>query len=268
MLGRLTLTIIVRVSLMQRLSPRNAISLLLLVGALFFFSPGLPAQDKCNVEVKLLLRSAETQDAVKVLKAKNETVTHVYFFDTEALSLLSQGIIVRLRRSALSELTIKFRSPSGKELSTTIERGRDFKCEVDQTGEGTAISYSIRKSYRSEEFPKTGNEVFRLLSPAQKKFLNGAQVSIDWTRVKRLAEVTSSSWKAQARPQLGKLALELWDWSGGKILELSTKVSPEGAMSSHTKLKQLVETKHLSLSPMQQAKTSIVLQSVAHIAPQ
>jgi hypothetical protein len=252
---------------MQRQSRRNVVSMPVLAWVLFTFSTGLHAQDKCNIEVKLLLPPAETQDAVAALRAKKETAGRVYFFDTEALELLSKGLIVRLRRGAQSELTVKLRAPIGIKLTSSSERGHDFKCEVDQTGEEAAISYSIRKRYASEELPENGNEVSLLLSPGQKKLLSDAHVSVDWTRVKRIAEVTSSSWQAQARPQLDKLALELWEWSGGKILELSTKVSSAAGPSTYAELRQLLETKHLSMSPTQRPKTSIVLQSIAHITP-
>jgi len=234
---------------------------------LFFFCAGLPAQDKCNVEVKVLLPPAETQNAVVALKAKKETASRVYFFDTNSLELLSQGVIVRLRRTAQSELTIKLRSPTGRKLNPYAESGDDFKCEVDQTEEGAVFSYSMRKRYVSEEPPQTGNEVFRLLSAGQKKLLRDAQASVDWTRVQRIVEVKSSAWQGQAQPHLGRLALELWEWQGGKILELSTRVSSETGSSAYAELRQLMETKRLSVSPTQRPKTTIVLQSVAHVAP-
>jgi hypothetical protein len=202
------------------------------------------------------------------LRGKKEKAGRVYFFDTDTRELLSQGVIVRLRRGAQSELTVKLRSPAGKKLSPPSGRGDDFKCEVDQTGEGAVSSYSIRRRYVSDELPQTGDEVSLLLSRGQKKLLSDAQVSVDWTRVKRIAEVTSTSWQAQGQPQFGKLGLELWEWSGGKILELSTKVSSEAASSAYPELKQLMEAKHLSMSPTQRPKTSIVLQSLVHIAPQ
>jgi hypothetical protein len=250
---------------MQCRNRRNAAFSPLLAWVLFLFPAGLHAQDKCNVEVKLLLPPAETQNTIVALRAKKETASHIYFFDTEALEFLSQGVIIRLRRGAQSELTVKLRPPPGKEFSPQFERGDDFKCEVDQTGEGTATSYSIRKRYDSDMLPQTGNEISLLLSAAQKKLLTDAQVSIDWTGVKRIAEITASSWKAQARPRLGKLALELWEWPGGKILELSTKVSSEAGSSTYAELRQLMESKRLSMSPTQRPKTGIVLQSVTRV---
>ena len=180
---------------------------------------------------------------------------------------MSQGVIIRLRRGAGSELTVKLRSPSGKKPDPPSEKSGDYKCEVDQTGEGAAISYSIRNRYVSEEIPQTGSEVSLLLSPGQKKFLNDAQIPIDWTRVRRIAEVTSIAWQTQSQPHLGRLTLELWEWPGGKILELSTKAPSELGLSTYTELRRVMETKRLSMSPTQRAKTSTVLQSIAHIPP-
>ncbi|HEY6388298.1 MAG TPA: hypothetical protein VIX91_21665 [Candidatus Acidoferrum sp.] len=174
------------------------------------------------MEVKLLLSPTETQAAIAVLRVKKETAGRVYFFDTGALDLLSQGVIVRLRQGAKSDLTVKLRPPNGKKFSTPSEGLAGFKCEVDLTREGANSSYSITTQLAPEELPQTGTDIPRLLSSAQIKLVEGAQVSVDWTRVKRVAEITSTQWQTQSQPHLGQLTLELWEWPGGSVLELST----------------------------------------------
>jgi hypothetical protein len=96
--------------------------------------------------------------------------------------------------------------------------------------------------------------------------LNDAQISVDWTRVKRIAEIRSTDWRTQHQPHVGKLTLELWEWPGGKVLELSTKVSSDAGSSTYTELQQLVKTKQLAMSSDQRAKTSIALEAIAHAA--
>ena len=68
---------------------RNALirSLCILV----FLGCACHAQDKCNVEIKMLLSPTETQAAITSLKLKKETAGRVYFFDTSDLDLLAQG---------------------------------------------------------------------------------------------------------------------------------------------------------------------------------
>jgi hypothetical protein len=257
---------IVLLSHMLRHSKPSAVSLSFFSCVVLLLCCGLHAQENCDVEVKLLLSPAKTQAAITALSAKRETAGRVYFFDTGALDLLSQGAIVRLRRGAKSDLTVKLRPPNGKKFSAASE-GRDgFKCEVDLTREGAISSYSITRQLATEEVPQTGTAVFRLLNAAQIKLFEDAQVSVDWTGVRRIAEITSTDWQTQSQPHFGKLALELWVWPGGKVLELSTKVSSDAGSSTYAELQQLVKTKQLAMSPDQRVKTSIALQAITHPA--
>jgi hypothetical protein len=234
--------------------------------AVLVFCSASQAQDSCNVEVKLLLAPTESQAAIAALRVKKGTAGRVYFFDTGALDLLSRGVIVRLRQGAKSDLTVKLRLPNGKKFSTSSPRLARFKCEVDQTREGANPSYSITRQLATRELPHTGTAVSLLLSPAQIKLLEDAQVSVDWPRVKRVAEITSTDWQTQSQPHLGKLALELWEWSGGRVLELSAKVSSDAGSATYSELEQLVKSKQLALSPDQRVKTSIALEAITRAA--
>jgi hypothetical protein len=256
------------VSYMLSSAPQIAVSLFCFCCAVLLACSGLPAQQNCNVEVKLLLSPAETQAAVAAFRATKETAGRVYFFDTDKLDLLSEGAIVRLRQGAKSDLTVKLRLPSGKKFSTPSETLTGFKCEVDQTRGGANSSYSITRQLTAEELPHTGTDVSRLLSAAQTKLFEDAHVSVDWSRVKRVAEITSTDWQTQFKPHLGKLTLELWQWPGGRILELSTKVSSDAGPSSYTELQQLVQTNQLAMSPDQRVKTSIALEAIAAHQPE
>src|SRR5271168_2627630 len=258
----------VHVSCIQRSPPPIALSLFCLCFccALVLSCSGLHAQENCNVEVKLLLLPAETQAAVAALRGTKERPGRIYFFDTDKLDLLSKGAIVRLRQGAKSDLTIKFRALNGKKLFATAEGGDDFKCEVDRTREGANSSYSITRQLATEELPQTGTDVSRLLSSAQIKLFEDARVSVDWIRVKRLAEITSTDWQTQSQPHLGKLTLELWEWPGGRVLELSTKVRSDAGSSTYTELQQLVKTRQLAMSSDQRVKTSIALEAITHSA--
>jgi hypothetical protein len=258
---------IVLLSYMLRQPGPSAVSLSFVSCVVLLLCSGLHAQENCNVEVKLLLSPAETQAAIAALSAKKEKAGRVYFFDTGALDLLSQGAIVRLRQGAKSDLTVKLRPPKGKKFSTLSE-GRDgFKCEVDLTREGANSSYSITRQLATEELPLIGTDVSRFLSPAQIKLFEDAQVSVDWTGVKRIAEITSTDWQTKSQPHLGKATLELWEWPGGKVLELSAKVSSDAGSSTYTELQRLVKTKQLAMSPDQRVKTSIALEAITHPAP-
>jgi hypothetical protein len=257
----------VRVSYTVRRTKQNLLSLARLGCALFLFSSGLQAKEKCNVEVKLELLPAETQAAQTALSVKKQSAGRVYFFDTDSLDLLSQGAIVRLRTGAQNDLTVKLRPPKGKKFPAPSESLNDLKCEVDLTGDGANPSYSIGRKLGAERLPQTGPDVSILLTPDQKRLLSDAQISVDWTRIKRIAAIESTTWQTQAQPHFGRLSLELWEWAGGKVLELSTKVSRNESLSVYTELQKLVRTKGLSIALDQRAKTAIVLQAIVRAKP-
>jgi hypothetical protein len=230
----------------------------------FLSWPGLRAQQDCNVEVKVLLLPVETQAAVAMLGAERETAEQVYFFVTDALDLLARGVIVRLRRGAQNDLTVKVRPLNAHKFSATSPETKGFKCELDRIGDVESPSYSISYQLEGDPLPRTGVDVSKLLNAAQMGLLNDAQIPVDWARVHRLTAITSTTWQIPAQFALGKLSIELWEWPGGKIRELSTKVPPDSGASAYAELQRLLKTKHLSISDDQRVKTTIALNAITH----
>jgi len=230
-----------------------------------FFVAVLSAHEKCGVEAKLQLLPSESRVAVSALKAGKESPVTVYFFETDTLDLSSQGVIVRLRRGSGTDLTIKLRTVSEAKFLTRAV-GKDFKCEVDLTGAGSISSYSITTKFSGERLPSTGLEIYQLLSPEQRNLLEEAEVSINWSKVKQIVEIQSTTWRAHGQGHLGRLALELWEWPEGKILEVSTRVGANSGTQAYRELQDLARSKRLSLSPDQQPKTKTVLESITYSA--
>jgi hypothetical protein len=85
--------------------------------------------------------------------------------------------------------------------------------------------------------------------------------------VKKIAEIASTDWQTKSQLHLGKLTLELWKWTGGKVLELSAKVSSDAGASTYTELQRLAKTKQLAISSDQRVKTRIALEAITHVAP-
>jgi len=219
------------------------------------------AQERCSTEVKLLLSPAELPATVAKLKAKKNSSGEVYFFDTEERDLLSQGVIIRLRRGSAPDLTVKLRSPERKRLEDPTNGKEDFKCEVDQAANETNISYSIRNSFTGRQVPETGNDIYRAFSDGQRMLLNAAQVTIDWAQVKRVANIGVTDWQIKLDSKSKKLTLELWEWPGGQILELSTRTVTESGSKAYADLCQLALDRGLVLSTDQRSKTRMVLES-------
>jgi hypothetical protein len=247
------------------LSPKHPVT-----SFIFFLCTGIcfgsasHGQERCSAEVKLLLSPKETEPARSALNFTKEVAGFVYFFDTDSLDLLANGVILRLRRGLDSDFTIKLRPPKGMKFLATAGDHEDFKCEKDFTGDGTQLSYSIKRKYTGEQLPMTGGDITRLLSQRQKKLLSEAHVFVDWSRVKRVVEIKSTTWETRAQAGARKLTLEAWEWPDGNLLEISTRTRPDDGPSTYLELKKLANANGLSLSPIQGFKTSIVLESVTH----
>jgi hypothetical protein len=209
-----------------------------LIGSLLFLG-AVHAQEKCPVEVKLLLPSTAAKPVISALGFKKRTEGIVYFFDTESLDLLMQGVIVRIRQGSNSDLTVKLRPPPGKPNDDRLELRGLFPCEMDRLRSEAITSYTVERRYDVAEVPEIGTDVYGLLSASQQKLLLDAGVSIDWARVIRIASIHSTKWQTVSQSPYGKLALELWEWPAGRVLELSSKAAPGSDASKYSELEQL-----------------------------
>ena len=108
---------------------------LAMLGAILFCEAELPARESCPVEVKLLLSSQATEAAIGSLGLAKKTTGRVYFFDTDALDLFKQGVILRVREDANNDITVKVRQPEGGG-QIHYSRMAGVPCEIDQTGDG------------------------------------------------------------------------------------------------------------------------------------
>jgi hypothetical protein len=227
----------------------------------------LHAQTTCSEEVKLLLSPTQKQAAVKALHASKETRGQVYFYDTPTLDLLSQGMILRLREGAKLDLTTKFRPLSGQKLVDPSGGRARYKCEIDLNNGVENPSFSIQGEYAATKLPQTGEELLSLLTDDQKQLLKDSRVKIDWTRVKRIADIQSTSWTTAAQPSLGKLSLELWEWPNGTVLEVSVKVTPTAGQATYLELQDLAKNHSLALDANQSPKTSTALTKIIAAQP-
>jgi hypothetical protein len=221
--------------------------------------PSAYGQATCSEEVKLLLSPTQVQAAVSALQASGETRSQIYFYDTPALDLVSEGVIIRWREGAEIDLTVKLRPVSGERFADQSGGSERYKCEVDLNDGIEVESFSMQKKYVGAKAPETGEEVLHSLSEGQKKLLESTKARIDWKRVKRVAEIRSTSWVVRTKAPLGKLSLERWEWPGGGVLEISTKVAEGAGQARYAELQELAKKKGLVVSANQQSKTAIVL---------
>jgi hypothetical protein len=221
------------------------------------------AEEACPVEVKVLLSSVTPQRVIASFGFDHERAGLVYFFDSESLDLLMQGVIVRVRQGANNDLTVKFRPPPGNPHIEHPQLRDQFACEIDRTQAAANVSYSVGRHYKATSVPETGTDVYSLFTEMQSKLLSQARVSIDWGRVIRIADIHSTTWQTGAQSPYGKLSLELWEWPAGRVLELSAKGPPATDASRYADLERLLAMKSLPLDTRQDTKTNLVLQSLS-----
>ncbi len=239
-----------------------------MLGTILFLGSAVRAEEACPVEIKLLLSPGITQSAIASLGFTHEAVGRVYFFDTDALDLLMQGAIVRVRQGGNNDLTVKVRLPTGSRQVDSSRLHRRFPCEIDRTKIEESTAYAVKRKYKAAVVPDLGGDIYGLLSVSQKELLHEAGITIDWSRVRRIADIESTKWEAMAQSPSGQIALELWEWPAGKVLELSAKVEYDEEASNYAELERLAIVKNLSLSASQDTKTSLVLKTVAgHRSP-
>src|SRR5208283_4119709 len=93
----------------------------IVICAVLSLSSALRAAEKCTAEVKLLLSPPTIQTVITSLRFEKEVTGRVYFFDTDALDLLKQGVVVRFRQGAVNDFTVKVRVPAGnKQVDATL----------------------------------------------------------------------------------------------------------------------------------------------------
>lgn len=226
----------------------------------------LRAEEPCSVEIKLLLVPSTIKSVLASLSFEKQTTSQVYFFDTGNLSLLNQGVIVRVRQGAKNDLTVKVRLPEGNNQIVSSKLREQFGCEIDRTEAGANTSYSVGKNYKDREIPEGGDDLFSALSSQQRELLGEAHVSINWSRVRRTPDIHSTMWATPSESPFGKLTLEYWEFPGGSLLELSAKSAADRWESKYTDLHRIVKLKGLSLSANQETKTSAVLRGLKHEA--
>jgi hypothetical protein len=236
------------------------------IGTFLVLCSALRAEEKCPGEIKLLLSPPTIQTVIATLGFEHRTVGRIFLFDTEELGLSKQGAIVRVRQGRDNDLTVKVRLPAGDKGVDASMLRKHFPCEVDRTAAGEDIAYSVGRKYKPHRAPELGEDISGALSPPQKRLLLEAGVSIDWSRVKRLANIRLSKWESAAEPSFRRLALELWESPGGQILELSAKVEPGTGASKYAELQRLLVEKGLTLSASQGTKTSLILENLTHPA--
>jgi len=196
----------------------------------------------------------------------------IWFFDTSALDLFRQGVILRARVTRSgdkpSDVTFKLRGPQVANLQESdMHLSADTKFEGDQAGTGTARpSYSLTVAHNSDEAilkVAGGAALVRTLFSAEQqslitRFVPGATLE----DVSPCGPVPSQTWNLPKGKFPHELTAELWQVGSRPVLEFSDKMDAAKAAAFAAKLSAFLDEEHIRFDPS--SKTELALQHFAN----
>ena len=229
-------------------------------------------KDADSVELKLTVPDTDYRSAADALGLDplEAEIRQVFFFDTPDLALDRLGIVVRARRGQRKgdDSTVKLRPVVPSELPDSLRAEPDVVVEVDALPGGFVCSASYKHALAKPVVRPTllgGKPVRKLFSKGQRAFL--AEHAPDGPALEDLAVLGPLLvFKLRARPEglNRKLVAELWLFpDGSRILELSTKGTPEAALQIAGEARVFLSEKGIDLEGEQATKTRKALEFFA-----
>jgi hypothetical protein len=225
-----------------------------------------------SAELKLTVSESQQNGAVMRLGADplDATVRQVYFFDSLGLTLNDAGVVVRARRiqGARADSVVKLRPVIPNELTPELRRDPAFGVEVDAMPGGFVCSASLKGSSTNDAVREAAagrRPIRKLFSKLQRRFFDAhAPEGLTLDDLTVLGPINVLKLKYRPEGLARKLAAELWMYpDGSRILELSTKCSPDEAFQVAAQSRAFLEKHGLDLSTQQQTKTLTALRFFA-----
>jgi hypothetical protein len=221
-----------------------------------------------SVELKVTLPEEEQQATIAVLGLDPVAaqIRQIFFFDTPDLSLYKGGVAVRARRvqGRSGDTVVKLRPVVPDDLPEDIRRSASVKVEVDATPKGYVCSASMKGKVGNDEVRDTmreGGSVRKLFSKEQRAFYAAhAPEGLGLDDLSVLGPVFVLKQTLVPDDYGRDVVAELWLLpDGSRILELSTKCTPEEAFQVGVETRAYFEGKGLDLSadPQMKTKTSL-----------
>jgi hypothetical protein len=231
-----------------------------------------------SVELKLTVPESGFRSAVDSLDLDplEASMRQVVFFDTPALDLYMNGVVVRSRRmqGGDGDTVVKLRPlPKDFDLGKG-ERPKGLSVEVDAMPGGFICSGSMKDTTTARRVrnvaqgrAKTGS----LFSKRQKAFFRQyAPNDLRMRDLSVLGPITLLKLKFNPKTLGRPMVTELWFYpDGSRILELSTKASPSEAFQVAAMTRSYLADHGIDLTAEQQTKTKSALQYFAsRVAPE
>jgi hypothetical protein len=226
-------------------------------------------RDADSVELKLTVPDSERRATVTALGMDplDAQIRQVYFFDTPDLLLDRHGVVVRARRVQRrgDDSVVKLRPIVPSELPSDVRGSRNLVVEVDAMPGGYVCSASLKGTLGTTDVRDAAagrRPIRKLYSKEQRAFFSAhapAGVGLDDLAV--LGPITVLKLKFSPEGYGRRLVAELWFYpDGSRILELSTKCSPNQAFQVAAESRAFLAKQGVDLFGEQQTKTKTALQ--------
>ncbi len=219
-----------------------------------------------NTEVKVTLRESDIASATKVFKltAKAASKRQIWFYDTPALVLFEEGLLLRARKisNGPDDTTVKIRPMERDAVDESWFEVEGFKCETDQSGDRSVSSCSLTGEQDQGEIDDVGDgerDIDKLFTSEQEDFASNA-AQVDWGQLVPLGPIAALAWKLEVKGMPAPVAFERWDLPGmPPVLEASMRVPDEDAAAATEALIALLGRKGFEPDSTQETKTKLAL---------
>jgi hypothetical protein len=221
-----------------------------------------------SAELKLTVPDSEQRSAVAALGMDPlaAQIRQVYFFDTPDLTLNQHGLVVRARRvqQRADDSVVKLRPVVPDQLPAGLRKSKDLVVEVDAMPGGYVCSASLKGTPEAgwvKAVAAGDRPIHKLFSKEQQAFFTTHAPEGIWLDdLSILGPINLLKLKFSPRGYGRKLVAELWLYpDGSRILELSTKCTPDEAFGVAAESRAFLASQGVDLSGEQQTKTSTAL---------
>jgi hypothetical protein len=221
-----------------------------------------------SVELKLTVVDSairSTADALGMDPLEAE-IRQVVFFDTPALTLNKAGVVVRARRmqGGGGDTVIKLRPVKPETLPPDVRELASVKVEVDAMPKGFVCSASMKGKTTADDVRAVIRKKMKirdLFTKSQRALYKAnAPDGLKLSELSVLGPINLLKLEFDPDGLKRKFVAELWMYpDGSRILELSTKATPETAFTVAAETRNFLKKKGLDLTAEQQPKTNRAL---------
>ncbi len=225
-----------------------------------------------NVEIKVTVRTDQITATLARLRLTTASAEQraVTFYDTRALDLFNNGIVLRSRRvtDGPDDSTVKLRPMDRASVDASWLRRSGFKCETDLVGTRSvdSCSYTVGQDRGEiDEVAAGRRDIDQLYSREQEGYVaQYGRRRFVWSDLSVLGPVRALVWRVRGRAFRSDITAELWTLPDGRrLLELSTRVPRAASVATARDFAVYLRALGVDPSDAQETKTRVALEYFA-----